>query len=140
MTATTLVKNPRQLIGTINGAPYNNAAGAGYQRASVDLRSAQGGLLTLKIANQTGTFTAQAVANVMIAHSNSASTPTLGAAGNDWKTIASFGGGVTASTTTEWSIDVPPGVMWLQVEMGGNTGAASYLEAHLSEITNASTT
>lgn len=140
MTATTLTKNPRQLIGTINGAPYNNAAGAGYQRASVDLRTAQGGLLTLKIANQAGTFTAQAVANVMIAHSSSGSTPTLGVAGNDWKTIASFGGGVTASVTNEWFIDIPAGAMWLQVEMGGNTGAASYIEAHLSEVTNATTT
>ncbi len=139
MTTTTLTKNPRQLIGTINGAPYNNAAGAGYQRASVDLRTAQGGLLTLKIANQTGTFTAQAVANVMIAHSSSASTPTLGAAGNEWKTIASWGGGTTQSITSEWIVDIPPGVMWLQVEMGGNTGAAAYLEAHLSEVTNATT-
>lgn len=134
-TLTTLTKTPRTVI----AAATSNSAG-GSTRGSVDLRTAQGGLLTIKITNGGTGPTVQAVANVLVAHSSSATTPTLAAAGTDWKTIYTVGNGTTAATVGEWNIDIPAGTMWLEVEVTGNTAQAVTCEAFLSEITNASTT
>lgn len=132
MTTTTLTKTPRTLItaGTSNSAESTT-------RGTVDLRTAQGGMLTIKLTNGGTGPTVQATANILIAH-DSGSTPTAGSAGATWKTIWSFGGGTTANAITEQSIDVSPGVMHLEVEVTGNTGQAVTCEAYLSEITSAS--
>lgn len=134
MSTTTVTKTPRTLI----SAGTSNSAG-GTTRGTVDLRTAAGGLLTIKLTNGGTGPTVQAVANILVAH-NSGSTPTAGSAGADWKTIWSFGGGVTASAVTEQSIEIGPGVMHLEVEVTGNTGQAVTCEAFLSEITSYSTT
>lgn len=133
MTTTTLTKTARTLI----AAGTSNAAGA-TTRGTVDLRTTQGGLLTIKLTNGGTGPTVQAVANVLVAH-NAVATPTAASAGTDWKTVLSFGGGATNSAITEQSWDVPPGVMHLEVEVTGNTGQAVTCEAFLSEITNAQT-
>lgn len=132
MTTTTLTKTPRTLV-----ASGSNAAGA-TTRGTLDLRTAQGGLLTLKITNGATGPTVQCQANILAAH-NSGSTPTAASAGTDWKTLWSVGGGTTANAITEQSMEVGPGVMHLEVEFTGNTGQAVTVEAYLSEITNATT-
>lgn len=134
MTATTLTKTPRTLIsaGTSNGAGSTT-------RGTVDLRTKQGGLLTVKLTNGGTGPTVQATCNILVAH-NSGATPTAASAGTDWKTIWSFVGGTTNSAVTEQSMDVSPGVMHLEVEVTGNTGQAVTCEAFLSEITDAQTT
>lgn len=132
MTTTTLTKTPRTLV-----ASGSNAAGA-TTRGTLDLRTAQGGLLTLKITNGATGPTVQCQANILAAH-NSGSTPAAAAAGTDWKTLWSVGGGTTANAITEQSMEVGPGVMHLEVEFTGNTGQAVTVEAYLSEITSAST-
>lgn len=132
MTTTTLTKTPRTLV-----ASGSNAAGA-TTRGTLDLRTAQGGLLTLKITNGATGPTVQCQANILAAH-NSGSTPTAASAGTDWKTLWSVGGGTTANAITEQSMEVGPGVMHLEVEFTGNTGQAVTVEAYLSEITNAIT-
>lgn len=132
MTDTTLVKTPRTIV-----ASASNAAG-GTTRGTLDLRTAQGGLLTMKISNGATGPTAQCVANVLAAH-NSGATPTAASAGTDWKTLWSFGGGTVNNAITEQSIDVGPGVMHLEVEFTGNTGQAVTVEAYFSEITKAVT-
>jgi len=132
MTTTTLNKTPRTLV-----ASGSNAAGA-TTRGTLDLRTAQGGLLTLKITNGATGPTVQCQANILAAH-NSGSTPTAASAGTDWKTLWSVGGGTTANAITEQSMEVGPGVMHLEVEFTGNTGQAVTVEAYLSEITNATT-
>lgn len=132
MTTTTLNKTPRTLV-----ASGSNAAGA-TTRGTLDLRTAQGGLLTLKITNGATGPTVQCQANILAAH-NSGSTPTAASAGTDWKTLWSVGGGATANAITEQSMEVGPGVMHLEVEFTGNTGQAVTVEAYLSEITNAAT-
>lgn len=132
MTTTTLTKTPRTLV-----ASGSNAAGA-TTRGTLDLRTAQGGLLTLKITNGATGPTVQCQANILAAH-NSSSTPTAASAGTDWKTLWSVGGGTTANAITEQSMEVGPGVMHLEVEFTGNTGQAVTVEAYLSEITNATT-
>lgn len=132
MTTTTLTKNPRTLI----AAATSNAAAA-TTRGTVDLRTAMGGMLTIKLTNGGTGPTVQATANVLIAH-NSGTTPTAGSAGADWKTVFSFGGGTSASVVTEQNYVVDASVMHLEVEVTGNTGQAVTCEAYLSELTSAS--
>jgi hypothetical protein len=129
MAVTTITKNPRTLI----AAATSNAA-AGTTRGTLDLRTKAGGMLTIKLTNGATGPTVQAVANVLIAH-NSGATPTAGSAGTDWKTIWSFGGGVTANAITEQSMAVDAAVMHIEVEVTGNTGQAVTCEAFLSELT-----
>lgn len=132
MTTTTLTKNPRTLV----AAATSNAA-AGTTRGTVDLRTAQGGLLTMKITNGATAPTVQCEGRVLVAHT-SAATPAAASAGADWKTIWEFGGGTVANGVTEQSFAVDPGVMHLEVEFTGNTGQAVTVEAYLSEVTSVS--
>ena len=133
MTTTTLNKTPRTPV----AAGTSNAASA-TTRGTVDLRTAQGGLLTMKITNGGTGPTAQCEGRVLIAH-NAGATPTAAGAGADWKTIRFFGGGTTNSAVTEQSFAIGPGVMHLETEFTGNTGQAVTVEAYFSEITSAST-
>ena len=133
MTTTTLTKTPRTLI----AAATSNSAG-GTTRGTVDLRTAQGGILTVKLTNGATGPTVAATCNILIAH-NSGATPTAASAGADWKTIWSFAGTTTNNAITEQSIEIGAGVMHLEVEVTGNTGQAVTCEAFLSEITSAST-
>ena len=133
MSTTTAVKTARTLI----AAATSNTAGS-TTRGTVDLRTASGGVLTIRLTNGGTGPTVQASANVLIAH-NTGSTPTAGSAGADWKTIWSFGGGTTASAVTEQSIAVDAGVMHLEVEVTGNTGQTVTCEAFLSELSSFTT-
>lgn len=133
MTTTTTVKNPRTLI----AAATSNSAGS-TTRGTVDLRTAHGGYLTIKLTNGATGPTVQATCNVLVAH-NSSSTPTAASAGTDWKTIWSFGGGTANSAVTEQSVAIDASVMHLEVEVTGNTGQAVTCEAFLSELTSFST-
>lgn len=133
MTTTTLTKTARTLI----AAGTSNAAGA-TTRGTVDLRTKQGGLLTIKLTNGGTGPTVQATCNILVAH-DAGAMPTAASAGTAWKTVWSFGGGTTNSAITEQSWDVPPGVMHLEVEVTGNTGQAVTCEAFLSEISDAQT-
>ncbi len=133
MTTTTVVKTPRTLI----AAATSNAAGS-TTRGTVDLRTAHGGTLTIKLTNGGTGPTLQAEGRVLVAH-NSGATPAAASAGTDWKKIWVFGGGVTASAITEQSIAIDAGVMHLEVEVTGNTGQAVVCEAYLSELTNYTT-
>lgn len=133
MPATTVTKTPRTLI----SADTSNSAG-GTTRGTLDLRTAAGGLLTIKLTNGATGPTVQAVANILVAH-NSGATPTADSAGANWKTIWSFSGGIINNQITEQSIEIGPGVMHLEVEVTGNTGQAVTCEAFLSEITSYST-
>ena len=131
MSTTTLNKTPRTLI----AAGTTNEAG-GTTRGTVDLRTAQGGLLTIK-TNNTGTLGVQAEVRILIAH-NAGATPTAASAGADWKTVYVFGTGVVSGTTNEFPpFRVGPEVMHLEVEVTGNTTNAVTCEAFLSETVSA---
>ncbi len=133
MSVTTLTKN----LVTVVAAGTSNAAAA-TTRGTADLRTALGGLLTMKITNGATGPTVQCVCNILAAHDEGA-TPTAASAGATWKTLWSFGGGTTANAITEQSFDIPQGVMHLEVEFTGNTGQAVTVEAVLSKVTNANT-
>ncbi len=132
MTTTTLTKTPRTVI----AAGTSNAAGSST-RGALDLRTAQGGLLTVKITNGATGPTVGATVNIAVAH-NAGSTPATAAAGADWKTIWSFTATTTANAVLEQSLSVDPAAMHLQVEVTGNTGQAVTCESFLSEITSVS--
>lgn len=124
----TATKTARTLV-----ASASNGAGS-TTRGRLDLTTAFGGMLTAKITNGATPPTVQAVANVLIAHN--ATQPAAGGAGVDWKTIFSAGGGTTANAVSEWSLDIPMGVMQLEVEFSGNTAQAVTVEAYFSELTS----
>lgn len=131
MTTTTLTKAVRTLV----AAGTSNAAGATGLGAPQDLRTALGGLLTIK-TNNSGTLGAQAVVSILAAH-NAGSTPAAAIAGTDWKTLYQVGTGTVSGTTNEWSYRVPEGVMHLNVVITGNTTSAVTWEAFLSEVSSA---
>ncbi len=130
MTTATATKAARTLI----AAATSNAAGA-TTLGTVDLRTAFGGLLTIKLTNGGTGPTLQAEARVLVAH-NTGSTPTAAGAGADWKTIYVVGNGTSASTVGEWSIPIDQSVMHCEVEITGNTGQAVTCEAFLSELSS----
>lgn len=129
MTTTTLTNGIATLV-----APTSNAAGA-TTRGTVDMRGTQGGWLTLKITNGGTGPTVQNQCNILIAH-NTGATPSAGTAGSDWKTVWSFGGGITANSVTEQNVWINP-CCHLEVEFTGNTGQAVTVEAIITIITNA---
>jgi hypothetical protein len=133
MTTVTWTKTPRTVI-----ASASNAAGA-TMRGTVDLRTAGGGVLTIKLTNGATGPTLPAQARVLIAH-NSGATPTAASAGADWKTRKVFFGTTSGSSVSEFTEDIPIGVMHLEVEITGNTGQAVTGEAFFSEVTNATGT
>lgn len=124
-----IAKAPRTLV----AAATSNAA-AGTTRAAIDLEAGYGGPLSMKISNGATGPTVACKGRVLIAHS--VALPAVGAAGADWKTHYEFDGGVTANAITESpTINIPPGVMALEVEFTGNTGQPVTVEASMSEIT-----
>lgn len=130
MTTTTVTKTPRTLI----PAGTSNAAGSST-RGTVDLRTAHGGILTVKLTNGATGPTVAATCNILVAHT-SGSTPTAGSAGADWKTLWSFSGVTANSGVVEQAISIDAGVMHLEVEVTGNTAQAVTCEAFLSEVTD----
>ncbi len=113
-------------------ASATNTAGS-TTRGRLDLTSAYGGTLTLKITNGATGPTVQCTCNVLIAHN--ATQPAAGSAGTDWKTVFSFGGGTSNSAVTEQSVQIAPSVMQLEVEFTGNTAQSVTVEAGFSELT-----
>ena len=125
MTDTTLSKS----VVTLIAAATSNAAG-GTTRGTADMRTALGGLLTIKV-NNAGTLGAQAEARILIAHDTGA-TPAAASAGAAWKTVYVVGNGTVSGTTGEWNYDVPQGVQHIEVEVTGNTTNSVTCEAILS--------
>lgn len=123
-----LTKTPVVII----PAATSNGVGA-TTRGTVDLRSVYGGLLTVKITNGATGPTTQAQANVLMAH-NSGATPEAASAGADWKTLASWGNGVTNNSIGEWSMVIDPAICHIEVEITGNTGQAVTCEAFITEL------
>ena len=107
-------------------ASASNAAGA-TSRGTIDLSSAYGGIVTMKITNGGTAPTLQCEGRVLISHADT--LPTAAGAGADWKTIWRFGGGTAASAVTEQSFQFGPEVRHLEVEFTGNTGQAVTVEA-----------
>ena len=113
-------------------ASASNAASA-TSRGTIDLSSAYGGIVTMKITNGGTAPTLQCEGRVLIAHADT--LPTAASAGADWKTVWRFGGGTTASGVTEQSFQFGPEVRHLEVEFTGNTVQAVTVEAVVTTYT-----
>ena len=113
-------------------ASASNAAGA-TSRGTIDLSSAYGGIVTMKITNGGTAPTLQCEGRVLISHADT--LPTAASAGADWKTVWRFGGGTTASGVTEQSFQFGPEVRHLEVEFTGNTVQAVTVEAVVTTYT-----
>jgi hypothetical protein len=110
-------------------AANTSSAASGTERVAGDVRSSDGGFLTLRIRN-TGTLGAQCVCTVMVAH-NTGSTPSAAATGDSsaWKQVFQFGGGTTSGSITTQVWEFGPSVTHIQVEFTGHTTNAVIVEA-----------
>ena len=125
-----LTKNARTIV-----AASTSAVPGTPQRGRLDMNAVQGGgFLTIKMT-PAGTLGVQCSANILVAHN--ATLPAAGSAGTDWKTIASYGSGLTSGVTTEFNMPIDSTIMCLEVEFIGNTTNNCTVEAYLSELTTA---
>jgi hypothetical protein len=138
----TVNKTPIALVGGGLGAAGTSvAAGAATYNAkgSRDMRQAFGGLLSIKMTNGGSGPGVQCTCNVYISHAGGATPSISGTSkmqGNDWKTLASFGGGTAANAITEQVINIPMSAMHIAVEFGDHTTNAVTCEAQLSEASS----
>lgn len=117
-------------------ASASNAAGA-TTRGTLDVRTKDGGVVTLKINNGGTGPTVQCEGRVLISH-NTGTTPAAAAAGAEWKTAFVFGGGTANSLQSEpppWVFG--PEVQHIEVEFTGNTGQAVTVEAECTSYSYA---
>lgn len=119
-------------IATVVSNQTRTAGGAAV-RGTHDLEAIYGGFLTIKIVNGGTGPSAQCVCKIMVAHN--LTVPSAGAEGTDWKVIAQYGGGLTASAITSVGIPIDPSVVALQVEFDGNATQDVTVEAFISQIT-----
>lgn len=122
-----LTKTARTLVSSTS-----NTAGSTTRSTPLDMETTYGGFLTIKMTNGGTGPTVQCVCNILVSHN--ATPPAAGSAGTDWKTIASYAGGTTASAVTEVAMPIDPAIMALEIEFTGNTGQAVTVEAYLSEL------
>lgn len=129
MSTQTATKTARTVV-----ASATNTAGS-TARGTLDLRTALGAIVTMKITNGGTGPTTQCEGRVLVAH-NDGATPTAASAGSDWKTLFVFGGGTSNNGVTEQSIVIPAAVQHVEVEFTGNTGQSVTVEAYAAELTS----
>jgi hypothetical protein len=106
------------------------AAAAASVRAALDCSGKDGGQITFRITNGATAPTAQAVATLMVAHSNT--TPATGAEGTGdtaWKQIYQLGGTNINNQSTRGVFTWGPEITQLQIEFASGTGQAVTIEA-----------
>ena len=109
---------------TIIAAATSNTAGSTTTGTAIDLTTKYGGLLTIKITNGGTGPTVAASAKVYTSGDNS-----------NFKLFAQVTGDVTSSSVNEWSMEIPLGVMYVRVDVTGNTAQSVTCEAFLQELT-----
>ena len=131
MATTTATKTARTVVAS------TAQAGGATTRGTLNLATAMGALVTVKMANGATAPTTACKANILVAHSST--TPAAGSAGVDWKTFAVVTGSTTASTTTERAIELPASVMQACIEFTGNDTQPVTVESFASELTSIAT-
>lgn len=130
MSTTTLNKNAVEILSSVE-----NAAGAN-KYAAIDLRTDQGGIVTVEFANSSSAPTAPCLCRVLIAHTDGA-TPTAGAAGAVWKQIWVMAGGLVVNEVVTTSFEVSASVQHLCLHFSGNTAQAVTVKANMSKVSSA---
>lgn len=117
----TAVKNLR----TITAAGTSNGAGSTTTGTAVNLTTAFGGVVTAKVTN-------------------GATGPTVGCSvlfdisgdNANWKNVNTVVAAIGNNVVSEYTWEVPAGVMYVRVKFTGNTFQAVTVEAFLQELTS----
>lgn len=125
------------LVKSLNTLKDNvSVAAGGTTSATVDMRTAHGGLLSVQIKNGATGPTLPCVAYVGISH-NTGSTPAASTTwGTDWFPLATLYGTVTNGDVRSFPpVEIPAGVQHLEVVFKDHTGQAITATAKLSIVT-----
>lgn len=108
-----------------------NTAGS-TTRGRVDVSAYDAGFLTWRMTNGGTGPTVQCLCNILVAHKDSAmpNAASQGTGDLDWKLVQSVGGGTTANASTVGSLEITPGMAYIEIEFTGNTGQSVTVEAH----------
>lgn len=109
---------------TIIAAGTSNTAGSTTTGTAVDLTTAYGGVVTIKITNGGTGPTIGASAKVYVSGDNT-----------NYKLFTQVTGDNVNSSVTEFAVEIPPPVMYVRVDITGNTAQAVTCEAFLQELT-----
>jgi hypothetical protein len=109
---------------TIIAAATSNTAGSTTTGTAFDLTTKLGGLLTAKITN--GATGPTVAASVYIYTSGDNST---------FKLFQRLAGDSANASINEWSVVIPPGVMYVRADVKDNTAQTVTCEAFLQELT-----
>lgn len=112
-------KTKRALI----AAATSNAAAATTSGTEVNLSTAYGGLLVVRITNGA---TGPTVGPDVVVYAGSAT--------GEKREYSRQTGPTTNSAVTDFAIDIPPGLMFLNLDITGNTGQAVTAEAFMEEL------
>lgn len=109
---------------TIIAAATSNAAGATTNGTEVDLSTKYGGVLTARITN--GATGPTVGADVVVY---------VGSATGEKREFSRQTAPTTNNAVTDFVVEIPPGAMFLNVSITGNTGQAVTGEVFLEELT-----
>ena len=110
---------------TIIAAATSNTAASTTTGTAVDLTTKYGGVLTVKITNGGTGPTVPASGYVYTSGDNT-----------NFKLMTQLAAPSTSGVTTEWLVDIHPGVMYLRVDVKDNTAQAVTCEAFLQELSS----
>lgn len=102
----------------------SNTAGSTTTGSVIDLRTAYGALVTIRIANGATGPTVAAQANVYTSSDNTT-----------FYLLQSFVAPVTNSVSTDWALDIPAAAMYVRIDVTGNTAQAVTCAAILQVLT-----
>lgn len=103
----------------------SNAAAATTTGTALDLTTGLGGLLTAKITNGATGPTIAGSLYVEVSNDNT-----------NWKVFRQCVAGVANSAVYEFSVEIPPSVMYVRTRFADNTAQAVTVEAFLHELTS----
>ncbi len=109
---------------TIIAAATSNTAGSTVTGTAINLTTAYGGLITIKITNGATGPTVPASAKVYTSGDNT-----------NFKLFATLTGDSTNNSVNEWSVDISAPTMYARVDVTGNTAQTVTCEAFLQELT-----
>ena len=111
-------------LSTIIAAATSNAAAGTTTGTAVNLTTAYGAEVTIKLTNGATGPTVAAKALVYISGDNV-----------NYKLFYQVAGDTTASSVNEYVIDIPAPAMYVRVDVSGNTGQAVTCEAFAQVLT-----
>lgn len=109
---------------TVIAAATSNAAGATTNGTELDLSTKYGGLLNVRITNGA---TGPTIGPDVVVYTGSAT--------GEKREFSRQTGPTTNNAVTDFPVEIPPGVMFLNLDVTGNTGQAVTIEAFFQELT-----